>query len=218
MKKIFLKWLAVSTIFVITACSTNHNHTANKSKPVTKYKISDKDVKAWIVERNRAQQCLFPKGSAHIAETQPFLYQMATYNRPLVQVLGEENYLALSKDASSQQYLAAKLRKFNHTKKADFITVWCNDLRQEYSTLVKLANVQATKANKPAINTKKPSAKSKIKVTRNTKKPPVQPEQNMEESILNEEIRSQDTYDTDYNSDEHIRLNTEPFKSETIHF
>lgn len=214
MKKSFLKWLAVSSIFVITACSTNH--TANKSKPVTKYKITDQDAKAWIIERNKAQQCLFPKGSAQIAEAQPFLYQMATHDRPLVQVLGEKNYLALSQTPAAQQYLAAKLRQFNHTRKAQFTAAWCNNLRREYATLVKLANVQSTKAGKPTASNKKATANSKTKVVRNTKKPTVQPEQNIEESILDEEIRSQDTYDTDY--DEQIRLNTELFKSETIHF
>ena len=223
MNKIFSKWLSLCVLFAITACSTNH--TANSDKRGAKYKISDNEVKTWIVERNKAQQCLFPKGTATVSVSQPFLYQMATYNRPLQQVIGDDNYLTVSSDAASQQYLAAKLRKFNHNKKATFAKAWCNDLRKEYGMLVKLAQIQPTqakatnKAEKKSVKKaeagkkQKASTKSRKKTTTlKSAKPQV-----TEESIWNDEIQSQEPSGT-YDGDEQIRINSEPFKNETIHF
>ena len=80
--------LTCGMICLLSACSsetyTRANHTANQPKPATKYKISDELAKKWVIEKNKAQQCLFPKESNRIAAAQPFLYQMAIYNHPLL--------------------------------------------------------------------------------------------------------------------------------------
>ena len=155
-------------------------------------KISDELAKKWVIEKNKAQQCLFPKESNRIAATQPFLYQMAIYNHPLLQVIGEQNYQILSQSPSSQQYAAAKLRKFNHTKKAKFGKSWCNELRKEYGTLVKLAQAQP-QATKTLEN--KVTKKKNVQLNRQAikiKLPPI-PNVYSESDILDEEITTQDT-------------------------
>ena len=188
--------LTCGMICLLSACSsetyTRANHTANQPKPATKYKISDELAKKWVIEKNKAQQCLFPKESNRIAATQPFLYQMAIYNHPLLQVIGEQNYQILSQSPSSQQYAAAKLRKFNHTKKAKFGKSWCNELRKEYGTLVKLAQAQP-QATKTLEN--KVTKKKNVQLNRQAikiKLPPI-PNVYSESDILDEEITTQDT-------------------------
>lgn len=190
--------LTCGMICLLSACSsetyTRANHTANQPKSAIKYKISDELAKKWVIEKNKAQQCLFPKESNRIAAAQPFLYQMAIYNHPLLQVIGEQNYQILSLSPSSQQYAAAKLRKFNHTKKAKFGKTWCNELRKEYGTLVKLAQAQpqaqATKTLENKI-TKKKNVKLNHQAIK-IKLPPI-PNIYSESDILDEEIATQDT-------------------------
>ena len=153
---------------------------------------SETYTRANHIEKNKAQQCLFPKESNRIAATQPFLYQMAIYNHPLLQVIGEQNYQILSQSPSSQQYAAAKLRKFNHTKKAKFGKSWCNELRKEYGTLVKLAQAQP-QATKTLEN--KVTKKKNVQLNRQAikiKLPPI-PNVYSESDILDEEITTQDT-------------------------
>lgn len=231
MHKIILTCCLVALLSACSSPKQSGNDTANQAKSRIKYKISDEQARKWVNEKNRTQQCLFPKGSTHIAGKQPFLYQMAVFNRPLLDVIGEQNYQILSANPASQQYAAAKLRKFNHTKKVKIDKAWCQALRKEYSTLVKLA--QAQPAAQPAKATPAKKATSKKKTAKLNRQalqinlPTV--EINTDAHILDEEIQSQDVQETkptpsvgpspsSYEGDDQIRINTEPFKSEVIHF
>lgn len=221
---------------LLTACSSQNqsdNDTANSAKSGIKYKISDDQAKKWVSEKNKVQQCLFPKGNSHIATKQPFLYQMAIYNRPLLQVIGEKDYQTLSVSPASQQYAAAKLRKFNHNKKVKLDKAWCASLRKEYSTLVKLAQMPTQSENKTTLKKTSSKKKSKKSVTQTVKINLPNVESNLEANILDEEIQIQDSQPSgktspsvpmtgpspsSYDGDDQIRVNTEPFKSEVIHF
>lgn len=217
---------------LLSACGSKQggNDTANSAQSGIKYKISDEQTKQWVLEKNKAQQCLFPKGGTQIASHQPFLYQMAVYSRPLVQVIGEKDYQLLSINPASQQYAAAKLRKFNHNKKVKFDKAWCTELRKEYRTLVKLAQMpaQPTKVVTKKATGKKNAKKNNMQAIK-INLPNV--ESNLEVNILDEEIHSQDAPQSgkasapavgpspsSYDGDDQIRINTEPFKSEVIHF
>ncbi|WP_373777256.1 DUF5358 family protein [Glaesserella sp.] len=145
MKKQFFKLITFTLTTFLTACSSFsglgfHTHTDGP-----RYKIADEDVKKWIVERNKTEQCLYPKdirsNRGTLSDGQLFLYQMAVYQHTLNNVIGTRDYDIIMLDPASQQYLAKKLQQFNHTKSVQFEKAWCDNLKAEYKQAI-----QQTKA------------------------------------------------------------------------
>lgn len=98
--------------FMLLACSSQSNQSEISSYE-PKYKVSNEDVKKWVIERNKMEQCLYPKSvvnnSVTLPDSQQFLYHMAVYSQTLNQIIGADNYQALMQDPASQQYLSSKL-------------------------------------------------------------------------------------------------------------
>ncbi|WP_373766794.1 DUF5358 family protein [Glaesserella sp.] len=154
MKKQIFKAILLGSSFVITACGSLFG-TNNSSTP--QYKMSDDEIKKWVIERNKIEQCLYPRDiratRSSLSEEQDFLYHMTVYSRTLYQVIGPIRYNTLMNDLASQQYLATRLGQFDHTKQMYFDKKWCDDLKKVYS--------QAIKQTKATIKKEQSIAKAK---------------------------------------------------------
>ncbi|MDK4575277.1 DUF5358 family protein [Kingella kingae] len=106
-----------------------------------KYKISDADVRKWIIEGNKAEQCLFPNiNSVSPTPTTYILHKRYVYELPLIKVIGLQNTNTIFSDIESGQYLERKFRRFNHAKPATFSSEWCENLKQQYARDIPAAN------------------------------------------------------------------------------
>ncbi|WP_018650721.1 DUF5358 family protein [Actinobacillus capsulatus] len=167
MKKLTFRTLTLFIVLLLTACGSYTN--SNLSNPrKAKYQISNEDVKKWIIEKNKYEQCLYPKKqnskSDKLSEGNQMLYQMAVYQTTLSQVIGEDNYLTLIQDPASQRYLAKKLQQYEHSQKAQFSQAWCNTLKATYLQPTKAKKDVTKPANvKKATNKKSRKAKSSRK-------------------------------------------------------
>lgn len=163
MKKLTFRALTLFIVLLLTACGSYID--SNSSNPrKAKYQISNEDVKKWVIEKNKFEQCLYPKErkskGAKLSEGNRMLYQMAVYQMTLSQVIGEDNYLTLTQDPVSQRYLAKKLQQYGHSQKAQFSQVWCNTLKAAYLQPTKAKKAIAKPANvKKATNKKSRKAK-----------------------------------------------------------
>ena len=130
MKKLTFKSITLALTLMLAACGS-YKDTKMSGSSEPEYKISDTDVKKWVIEKNKVEQCLFPKkGSAknRLSESNRFVYQMAAYNRTLSQIIGEDHYQTLMQDPASQQYLADRLAKLGHSKSVKIEKKWCSEL------------------------------------------------------------------------------------------
>lgn len=106
-----------------------------------KYKISDANVRKWIIEGNKAEQCLFPNmNSVSPTPTTYILHKRYVYELPLIKVIGLQNTNTIFSDIESGQYLERKFRRFNHAKPATFSSEWCENLKQQYARDIPAAN------------------------------------------------------------------------------
>ena len=117
LKKLF----TVSILFFLTACSrevTNY--------PNAKYKITDKEVKKYILELNNREQCIYPQLaelSYEEAEAQVYSKQSDAEkktwdymsNRLLSEIIGD-NYAFLEQDEDSANYFIEKHNRLNNQK------------------------------------------------------------------------------------------------------
>ncbi|ABY70469.1 hypothetical protein APJL_1919 [Actinobacillus pleuropneumoniae serovar 3 str. JL03] len=172
MKKLTFKSVTLALTLMLAACGS-HKDTNVSGLSEPEYKISDADMNKWIIEKNKVEQCLFPrKGSAKnskLSESNRFVYQMAAYNRTLSQIIGEDDYQTLMQDPASQQYLAERLAKLGHSKSVKIEKKWCNELRadyQKFNKATKTAKSAAKKATGKSKQAKKTVNKKSQKVAR----------------------------------------------------
>ncbi|AIZ79784.1 DUF5358 domain-containing protein [Actinobacillus equuli subsp. equuli] len=164
MKKLTFRTLTLFIVLLLTACGSYTDSNSSNSRKA-KYQISNEDVKKWVIEKNKFEQCLYPKErkskGAKLSEGNRMLYQMAVYQTTLSQVIGEDNYLILTQDPASQRYLAKKLQQHGHSQKAQFSQVWCNTLKATYLQPTKAKKAVAKQTNvKKATNKKSRKTKA----------------------------------------------------------
>ena len=235
MKKLSIRFITLALAFVLSACgSLNSSFSFNKSVG-PRYKISDEDVKKWVLERNKVEQCLYPKqirtkGIHTLSKGDQLLYQMAVSNKTLHQVVGSKNYLTLTTDPASQQYLAARFKKLNHSRAARVEKAWCDALKKDYDQLVKSANAtakrQSAEATKQAKKTDKKQTATATKDTDTREeeefeyKDPFAPQANNSGSNTNEVSLKQRTATGSKGSSipSKIKINFEPVKNEVYSY
>ncbi|WP_150540099.1 DUF5358 family protein [Actinobacillus vicugnae] len=228
MKKLTFRTLTLFAVLLLTACgSFTGSNTHNPKK--AKYQISNEDVKKWVLEKNKAEQCLYPKErkakGAKLSEGNRMLYQMAVYQTTLGQVIGKDNYLTISQDPASQRYLAKKLQQYEHSQKAQFSQAWCNTLKATYLQPTKPTKATAKQTSAPKATTAKNSKKTKTtkKATRVTK-PEVDNSENQDqldiaqEDMLDSEAIEQEEKESTFQKpqapSDRIKVNWEPVKNE----
>lgn len=236
MKKLSIRFITLALAFILSACgSLNSSFSFNKSAG-PRYKISDEDVKKWVLERNKVEQCLYPKqirtkGIHTLSKGDQLLYQMAVSNKTLHQVVGSKNYLTLTTDPASQQYLAARFKKLNHSRATRVEKAWCDALKKDYDQLVKSANATAKRQNAEATKQAKRTAKKQAAAaTKDTEtrtdedefeyRDPLAPQANNSGSNTNEVSLKQRTATGSKGTaiPNKIKINFEPVKNEVYSY
>ena len=164
MKKLTFKSTTLALTLMLAACGS-YKDTKMSGSSEPEYKISDTDVKKWVIEKNKVEQCLFPKkGSAknRLSESNRFVYQMAAYNRTLSQIIGEDHYQTLMQDPASQQYLADRLAKLGHSKSVKIEKKWCSELRADYQKFNKSTKTAKSVTKKSAEDGQSKQAKKSV--------------------------------------------------------
>lgn len=118
----FKKLCVLSAVCVITACSTG----LDKQYANAKYKISDNEMKNFVLKMNNAEQCIHPelKGLSYEqakrevydkwSEQEHFVWHMGVSPQILEETIGAEKVRLLATDEDSFNYFAEKQRLFNN--------------------------------------------------------------------------------------------------------
>ncbi|MFA9499312.1 DUF5358 family protein [Mannheimia sp. E30BD] len=129
--------LLIMSSAILSACTNNslYNSLLTSSEP--KYKISDEDIKKWIIEGNKIEQCIFNKeyrnnDFSKLTKIEQALHNKEVYLNTLISVIGENNVQIISSDPASQRYIEQQLQKFNHSESAKFDKKWCQDVKRNY--------------------------------------------------------------------------------------
>lgn len=217
MKKLTFRTLTLCIVLLLTACgSYMKSNSVNPKK--AKYQISNTDVQKWVVEKNKFEQCLYPKEQkakgTKLSEGNRMLYQMAVYQTTLSQVIGTDNYLTIIQDPASQRYLAKKLQQYGHSQKAQFSPAWCNTLKATY--------LQPNKATNKQTNLKKTTTKKARKTKVSKKQTPVikteiDTSDNQEQLDISQEEKESSFQEPQAPSDR-IKVNWEPVKNEVYSY
>lgn len=134
------KSLSLAVLLFLSACSSN---IAEQKFPNAKYKISDKEMKAFILKMNNAEQCIHPelKGLTYeqaeqqiyskYSDGERFIWQMGIMPEFLVGVIGEKNLLTMMEDDDSFNYFYEKQKQLNN-QQAKVDPVECEKFKVEF--------------------------------------------------------------------------------------
>lgn len=139
MKKIAL----IATAF-LAACSSE----LDQKYPDAQYKISNSQMKEYVLQMNNAEQCIHPNLAGltyEQAEVQvyskysvleQFVWHYGVRPKVLEKIIGEQNTKAiLFDDEASQNYFFDKLDKFNH-QNAKVNVRECEQFKMEFSDMM----------------------------------------------------------------------------------
>lgn len=139
-----------SVVALLAACSSG----LDKQFPNAKYKISDKEMKTFILKMNNAEQCIHPelKGLTFeqaktqvydkYTELEHFVWQMGVSPQMLEETIGAEKVKYLASDDESFNYFAEKQRLFNN-QDANIDPVECEKFKVSFfDALERLMHLQ----------------------------------------------------------------------------
>ncbi|WGE50224.1 DUF5358 domain-containing protein [Actinobacillus equuli subsp. haemolyticus] len=231
MKKLTFRTLTLFIVLLLTACGSYTDSNSSNSRKA-KYQISNEDVKKWVIEKNKFEQCLYPKErkskGAKLSEGNRMLYQMAVYQTTLSQVIGEDNYLILTQDPASQRYLAKKLQQYGHSQKAQFSQAWCNTLKATYLQPTKTKKAVTKPTNVKKVTNKKsrkaklsrksaPVVKTELDNIDNQEQLDIAQEEVLEPVAIQQEEKESSFQEPQAPSDR-IKVNWEPVKNEVYSY
>lgn len=139
MKKIAL----IATAF-LAACSSE----LDQKYPDAQYKISNSQMKEYVLQMNNAEQCIYPNLAglsyeqaqdqvySKYSELEQFVWHYGVRPKVLEKIIGEQNTKTIFVvDAASQNYFFDKLDKFNH-QNANVNVRECEKFKMEFSDMM----------------------------------------------------------------------------------
>ncbi|OOF86221.1 DUF5358 family protein [Rodentibacter ratti] len=134
--------IAIGVVTFLTACSLGNVGNSVSSEP--KFKISEEQMKAFILEGNNIEQCIYPKlkGLSFTEATHKVYNKMTPIElyvigklraKKLKEIIGEKNYSLGSNDQLSENYFLQMFNRLNN-QIANINSKECNQLKKEYQS------------------------------------------------------------------------------------
>lgn len=137
------KFALIATVF-LAACSSE----LDQKYPDAQYKISNSQMKEYVLQMNNAEQCIYPNLAglsyeqaqdqvySKYSELEQFVWNYGVMPKVLEKIIGEQNTKAiLFDDEASQNYFFDKLDKFNH-QNAKVNVRECEKFKMEFSDMM----------------------------------------------------------------------------------
>ncbi|WP_324682333.1 DUF5358 family protein [Bibersteinia trehalosi] len=139
-----MKKIALITTALLAACSSE----LDQKYPNAKYKISNSQMKEYVLQMNNAEQCIHPnlaglsyeQAQAQVyskySELEQFVWNYGVVPKVLEKIIGEQNAKTiLADDEASQHYFFDKLEKFNH-QNANVNARECEKFKMAFSDMM----------------------------------------------------------------------------------
>lgn len=178
--------ISIAVLF-ITACNSSKFH--GSSEP--KFKISDKQMKQFILERNNIEQCIYPQlQNSSNAQNEVYKKQSNAERlamEPLLRdklrvIIGEKNFFIWERDKASQEYLSEKQRLLSNNiskidpKECEIIKQDFPKIKEHFENLEKQAIAEKREAEKRKLIKEKKEEQEKIAQQIEAKKRKIQEE------------------------------------------